>query len=390
MKLIVDTADFPVTRQCAYLNAANVAPMYRGAQKAIIAWQTDVAENGSINFDETAEANAFEGLRAAASRLFNVRPEDIAAGSSATELLSSLAWAVAPGPDSNVVSTQVVFPSTLYPWQRVANHTGCQIRLAKGGSNYVDPDDVIRLIDKNTAVVCISHVEYSNGQRFDLQKLSEAAHAHDALLIVDATQSAGAIPIDAACCAIDALVCGAYKWLCGPFGAAVMYLAPHLQTKFEPGLVGFRSHERMWELRADRIVYPKTAKRFEFSTMAFGCAMGLACGIEYLVGIGVERIRDYNRSLADLLIQGLQERDIEITSPLRDAERTSIVTARFQGQDSSTLARKLKEAQVMVSARQDIIRFSPHFYNQSWDIDRALECIDGILEEQVSVGPGGR
>ena len=389
MNPLVDAADFPITHKCVYLNAANVAPMYRGAQEAISTWQLDVAENGSINFDETAEANAFEGLRAAASRLFHVRPEDIAAGSSATELLSSLAWAVAPGPDSNVVSTQVVFPSTLYPWQRVANHTGCQIRLARAQNNFVPQDDIIALIDCNTAVVCISHVEYANGQCLDLCRLSEAAHAHDALLVVDASQSAGAIPIDAAGCAIDALVCGAYKWLCGPFGAAVMYLAPHLQTAFEPGLVGFRSHEQMWELQADRIVYPKTAKRFEFSTMAFGCAVGLAHSIDYLVEVGVERIRDYNRHLADLLIRGLQERHIEITSPLRDADRSSIVTARFQGRDSSTIARKLKEAQVMVSARQDIIRFSPHFYNQSRDIDRALGAIDGILKELVSSGPAG-
>ena len=378
MKPIVDPDDFPATRKCTYLDAANVALMYRGAEKAIIDWQKDVAENGSMNFDESAEATVFDELHIAAARLFNTEPEDIAAGSSATELLSSLAWAITPGPDTNIVSTDIVFPSTIYPWRRVANHTNCEIRFAQGRNSYVNPDDIIQLIDKNTAVVCISHVEYSGGQRFDLANFAEATHAQGALFVVDATQSAGAIPIDAPGCGIDALVCAGYKWLCGPFGAAVMYLAPHLQTELEPGLVGFRSHEDMWDLQADRLEFPKTAKRFEFSTMAFGCAIGLTRSIEFLLDVGIERIVMYNKYLGDLLIQGLEERDLEIISPRGDTERSSIIAARFPGKDAAEVARKLKGAQVMVSCRKDFVRFSPHLYNQAGDIEKALEHIDEI------------
>lgn len=378
MKPIVDPDDFPATRKCTYLDAANVALMYRGAEKAIIDWQKDVAENGSMNFDESAEATVFDELHIAAARLFNTEPEDIAAGSSATELLSSLAWAITPGPDTNIVSTDIVFPSTIYPWRRVANHTNCEIRFAQGRNSYVNPDDIIQLIDKNTAVVCISHVEYSGGQRFDLANFAEATHAQGALFVVDVTQSAGAIPIDAPGCGIDALVCAGYKWLCGPFGAAVMYLAPHLQTELEPGLVGFRSHEDMWDLQADRLEFPKTAKRFEFSTMAFGCAIGLTRSIEFLLDVGIERIVMYNKYLGDLLIQGLEERDLEIISPRGDTERSSIIAARFPGKDAAEVARKLKGAQVMVSCRKDFVRFSPHLYNQAGDIEKALEHIDEI------------
>lgn len=381
MNPIVNPDDFPATHNCTYLDAANVALMYGGAEKAIVDWQKDVAENGSMNFDETTEANVFDELHVVAARLFKARPEDIAVGSSATELLSSLAWAVAPGSDTNVVSTDIVFPSTIYPWQRVANHTGCQIRFAQGQNGYVNSDDIIQLIDKNTAVVCISYAEYRGGQRFDLAKLGEATHEHGALFVVDASQSAGAIPIDAPGYAIDALVCGGYKWLCGPFGAAVMYLDPNLHTELEPGLVGFRSHTDMWDLQADRLEYPKTAKRFEYSTMAFGCALGLTRSIEFLLNVGIERIFKYNLYLADVLIQGLQERNVEIISPLNNAERTSIMTARFRGRDSAEIARKLKGARVIVSSRHDIIRFSPHLYNNSKDIERSLECIDQIYEK---------
>jgi len=376
MDSLVDPKDFPASEKCTYLNAANVALMYQGADKAITEWQKDLAENGSINFDEAAEAAVFGDLHRAAARLFNARPEDIAAGSSATELISSLAWAVAPESGTNVVSTDIVFPSTLYPWLRVARHTNCEVRLAEGKNSYADPDDVIQLIDDRTAVVCVSHVEYSGGQRYDLKELADVAHDHNALLVVDATQSAGAVPIDAPACGVDALVTGGYKWLCGPFGAAVMYLAPHLQDQLDPGLVGFRSHKDMWDLQADRVEFPATAQRFEYSTMAFGCAIGLAHSIEYIVDIGVARIFSYNKYLANLLIEGLQERKVEIISPRNEAEQTSIVAARFPGKDPSELARKLKAAKVMVSARKDFVRFSPHLYNQRADIEQALDRID--------------
>jgi len=379
MKPIVSEKDFPTANKFVYLNAANVALMYSGAEQIITEWTADVSQNGSNNFDDHAEENVFKDLHRAAAHLINATTDDIAAGSSATELLCSLAWAVSPEQDQNVVSTEIVFPSTVYPWQRVANSTGCEIRLAKEKNNFMHSDDIIALIDQKTAVVCISHVEYGNGQTFDLQLLAEAAEDHDALLVVDATQSAGAIPIDVQACPVDALISGAYKWLCGPFGAAFMYVAPHLAEKLEPGLVGFRSHKNMWDLDASRIDYPQAAKKFEFSTMAFGCAVGLTRTIDFLNGVGVENIFQYNRQLADILIMGLHSRDAVIISPLDDENRSSIVTAYFKNIDSKKIITDLKAAQVFVSSRAGAIRFSPHLYNTAEDIDSALAEIDNSI-----------
>ena len=120
MKPIVSEKDFPTANKFVYLNAANVALMYSGSEKTITEWVADVAQNGSNNFDDHAEEYVFKELHQAAAQLINASADDIAGGSSATELLCSLAWAVSPGKDKNVVSTEIVFPSTVYPWQRVA------------------------------------------------------------------------------------------------------------------------------------------------------------------------------------------------------------------------------------------------------------------------------
>ena len=379
MRLNVSEKDFPTAGKFVYLNAANVALMYGGAQQVMWEWQEDVAWNGSNNFNENAEESVFQELHFAASRLINAGQEDIAAGSSATELLCSLAWAVSPLKDQNVVSTEIVFPSTIYPWQRVANATGFEIRLAKEKNNFINVDDIIALIDKETAAVSISHVEYGNGQTFDLGLLAEAAHDHNALLVVDATQSAGAIPIDVQQCPVDILISGAYKWLCGPFGAAFMYIAPHLQEKLEPGLVGFRSHDNMWDLDASRINYPETAQKFEFSTMAFGCALGLAKSISFINNIGVQNIFQHNQNLADRLIEGLQTREAVIISPLDGKDRSSIVNAHFECIDSEKMIKELKNEGVFVSSRAGSIRFSPHLYNTIKDIDKTLGVIDTCI-----------
>ena len=379
MNSITAEKDFPSAKNFVYLNAANVALMYSGAEKCIQDWFKDVALNGSNNFNEDAEQNVFEVLHLAAARLINTSSKNISAGSSATELLSSLSWAVSPTKDQNVVSTRIVFPSTVYPWQRVANSTGCEVRLANENNNFVNVDDIIDLIDQNTKVVCVSHVEFSNGQAFDLDLLSQAAHEHDALFVVDATQSAGAIPIDVKKTPIDVLVAGAYKWLCGPFGAAFMYITSELLEKLEPGLVGFRSHENMWDLNASRLEYSKDAKKFEFSTMAFGCAIGLARSIDYLNTIGVKNIFDYNMQLCDILIEGLQSRNAVINSPLDKKNGSSIITAYFDGVDTETIIKSLKAAQIFVSNRAGSIRFSPHLYNNDIDIETTLTELDNII-----------
>jgi selenocysteine lyase/cysteine desulfurase len=380
MGQLVDPDDFPGAKQAAYLDAANIALMYQGAQRAIVDWQRDVADNGSLALPETVEGNALDDLHRAAAKLFNAKPEDIAVGSSVTELLGSLAWAVAPGAGSNVVGTAPSFPSTVNPWQRVAAHTGCEIRLAEGEGDIVPLDAVLELIDDDTSVVCISHVEYGRGQRFDLSSLAATARQHGALFVVDATQSAGAVPIDVQPDAIDVVLSSGYKWLCGPFGAAVMYLAPHLQADLEPGLVGFRSHEDIWDLRTDGLDYARSARRFECSTMAYGCAIGLARSIEFLVEVGVDRIYEHDIELSDMLIEGLRDRGLEITSPLADAERSAIVTARKPGVDSGETADRLRAARVVASSRGDSLRFSPHLYTVEEDIDRTLACLDGILQ----------
>ncbi|MEE8134298.1 MAG: aminotransferase class V-fold PLP-dependent enzyme [Gemmatimonadales bacterium] len=361
-----------------YLNTASITLMYAGALQALVTWFDETAASGTTNFDEHAEQTVFEELRRATARLFNAQPADIAVGSSATELLASLAWAVSPGAGENVVGTDAAFPSVVFPWARVARETGAEVRLARSHDLLVDAQSVVEVVDDNTSVVCISEVEYASGQRYDVKWLAEVAHEHGALLVVDATQSAGAFPIDVTHSGADAVVSAGYKWLCGPFGAAIMYLAPALQGRLDPGTVGFRSHKDMWDLRADRLDLPAAARRFEPSTMAYGCAIGLAAAVEYLLSVGVEQIAEHNHRLVDMVIEGVRARGGEIVTPELAEQRASIVAGRFPNKTSDEVARLLGAAGVIVSSRNGVVRWSPHLFNDEGDIERMFEVFDGI------------
>jgi selenocysteine lyase/cysteine desulfurase len=374
--------DFPAASRCTYLNSASVALMFQGASEATLAWERDIADFGTLNFDERAEDAVFDELRAQFAGLIGAASSDVAVASSATELIASLAWAVMPPAGSNIVACDVVFPSTVYPWARTARHTGCELRWVKARDGMVSEDDLLAAIDDRTAVVCISQVEYGTGQRYDLARLAEAAHAHGALLAVDATQAAGAIPIDVAKEPVDALISASYKWMCGPFGVGLMYLAPRWQAALEPGLVGWRSHKDVYDLQADRLEYRPDARRFEFSTMAYGCAIGLAKSIGYLREIGVARVYEHNLRLADELLESLRRVDAQIVSPTSSKSRTSIVGFRLPGWRPENVVARLGEQGIVVSRRRDLVRVSPHLYNTSQDIERLAEALAGIVHRR--------
>ena len=365
---------YPPAQRMAYLDAASVGLMHAGAARSINAWQQALAQEGTIAFDEEAEVRILDGLSSASAKLFNAGPADIAIASGETPLMASLAWAVSPPSGSNIVTSEAAHPSTIYPWMRVAEATKAELRWARGEDWYVAPETIEALIDERTAVVCLSHVEYGTGQLHDLARFAERAHAHGALLIVDATQSAGQVPIDVEATGVDAVVSSTYKWVCGPFGAGVMYLAPRLQET-SPGIVGWRSHEDMWDFQADRLVYPRSAKRFEYGTMAYGTALGAAEAIDYLLGLGIEAVAAHNRAIAEELRLGLMDLGADILSPREPLERSAILAARFPGRDSRTLTAALEAQGVVASLRRDFIRFAPHLYNDSEDVEKTISAL---------------
>jgi len=363
------------------LSYANVATTSPKAHEIALEWSESLARGGAAEFDADAEKNGMIPLRTATSKLLKCPISDVCVSSSATEILCSLAWAIAPKKGTNIVSTRASFPSTVYPWKRVAEEFGAELRLAEHDENYYTKvDDILDLIDKDTAVVTLSHVEYACGQRYNLESFAKAAHDAGALFIVDATQSMGMVPINAQNTGADAIVASGYKWLRGTYGAAVGYIAPSIQS-LSPGIIGFRSHKDIWNMKAERLELPEDASRFEFTTIHFGAALGLAASIDEITNLGIQKVWERDLELTDILIEGVLEKGLEIASPTNDEERSSIISIKMPaGFDTGEVVGKLQDDYgILVTNRSGFLRVSPHIDNNSKEIDFFLTSLFEIL-----------
>jgi len=376
--------DFPALEKYIYLNTASIGLTPKSVIEVVREYLEGVLSEGTAYLDEEREEKAFEGLRAAASRLMNCGVDEVAIFSSVTEALNSIAWAIRAG-RWKVVSTDVEFPTVVYPWVRVGREKGWVVELVRSRNYLVDEDELLSKISDGVKVVCLSHVEYLTGQRFDLRAIAEKAHEVGALLVVDGVQAAGYVPLDVKSLDVDIYITGGYKWLIGPMGAAVAYIRRDLYEELEPGLVGWRSVKNMWSLEVStEIQYADTARKFEYSTSAYGAKLGMAKSIEYLLRLGIEAVFSHNMKITQYLIDELSNiPNVELVTPAEQEKRGSIVTVKVHGRDVSEVAEKLAtggERKVVASVRRGLLRFSPHFYNDVEDLAEVVEKLAQVLK----------
>lgn len=381
--LRLNIEDFPTARTVTYLNSASISLMPKSSIDSMVEFQRRIASGGTIGFDEAAETQALEGARSEAASLLGAQAEEVAILSSATVGISSFAWSLNLKGGVNVVSTDADFPSVVYPWMRLGHEKGLEVRLAKNQDGVVDENELERLVDDRTAVVSISHVEYGTGQRFDLHWLSELAHSHGALLMVDATQSAGLVPVDVRRDGVDALVASGYKGLLGPFGVAIFYLKQELVEKLEPPLVGWRSTPDPYNLNATELTFARDARKFEYSTMDYAAPVGLAKSMRYLTKIGHMEVTDHVLSLTEKFMETVRNNhsipDVTTLTPEDERAHASMVSFRFKRRDQSDIAAELIKRHIIVSQRFNGIRFSFHAYNTEEDLLRANQALQDIL-----------
>ncbi len=372
---------FPHLEEVVYLNSGSIGLMPLPVQEAAAAFERDIWMRGTTGFDEAAETGCLEDARDAAAQLLHADRDDVAIVKSATEAFGMFAWWVQPLEGTNVVTIDIEHPSTAYPWLRVARETGAEARLVRvwDDPSSLSLDAVAEHVDEETSVIVVSYVQYATGYRFVLRELAELAHEHGALLAVDATQAAGMAPIDVAADDLDLLVAGGYKWLCGPFGAAVCWLRPELREVFDPPFVGWRSTVDPYTFDVRTMPLAPTARSMEYSTMGYGSAVALGRALEYVNALGVERVLAHDQALAERLADGLEAFGATVLTPRDDEHRGGIVTARYPGHDGEEIAARLNAAGVIVSPRFGATRFSLHYFNDERDVDAALHVLATLL-----------
>ena len=361
---------FPVTKNKVFLNHAAQSPLPKPVADAVRKFAEDFSNFGTTSIEWN------DGGKPFFAKLISAKPEEIAFVENTSTGLNIAANVLHYPPGSKIVTTDLEYPSVVYPWLRKS--LGVKVHYVKNVDGKILLEDVEKAVDDKTVAVAVSHVEYVNGFRHDLRALSEIAHKHGAYLIVDAIQSAGAMQIDVKRDDVDFLATACYKWLLSPPGAGYLYVKDELIEKFEPPFVGWASVKPevfetidFWDIWSLKL--SETASRFEVGSPSFISLAGATEALKMLLNIGIENVERKIAKLTDHLIEAVKNLGLELQTPEESQCRSGIVN--FKIGKPQEVAKMLSRKEIVISARANGLRVSPHFYNTEAEIDKLIEEI---------------
>lgn len=372
----------PLLAKNVYLDAAGAGPpplSVHEAMRSFLDEWTDYGEKWDAWLLEIVKT------RELFARLIGGTVDEVACVPSVTSALAAVASALPLKSGQNVVVSELNFPTNVYLWHSMKEKgLLSEVRVLKAKNGQIPLSDFESAIDDKTAAVSLDYVSWINGCKEDIRKVTQIAHSHGALMLVDAFHAVGVFPVDVRKLDVDALACGTYKWLMGPHGTAFLYVKAEILEQLEPAIVGWHgisdsvvsrvlakqdTFGRPFDL--SRVEPAKDATRFEWGTWSAITVVGSKAAIEFTLRYSPGERAPIIERLNDRLVDGLRERGKRVTSPLDKDRRSGIVTFEVTG--ATELARKLQQDGIVVAPRVNTLRVSPHFYNDESEIDTLLE-----------------
>jgi selenocysteine lyase/cysteine desulfurase len=267
-----------------------------------------------------------------------------------------------------VVVPSCEFPSNLFPW----------LALRDLGVR-VDVVDLAELADAVTSgdaprVVAVSWIQYDTGQRVDLAELAVVAHRRGALFVADIVQGLGLLPCSLAEWDVDVAVAGGHKWLLGPEGTGLAYLAPGVEDRIRATTPGWASVVSHADYRDYELVLLDGARRYETGTNSTGLIAGLGASLDLLLGAGIDNVWRHVDVLCQHLVDGLPT-SATLLSDRGPSARSGIVTFALDGTDPTAVAAELNAQGFVVRPRGGGIRVAPHGYSSVDEIDALLAAL---------------
>ena len=365
---------FPALDNYTYLNSAAVSPIPRAAVGAVNTQLNDVASHGSEHYNDWIETKG--RARTLLASMMSVRDEQVAFMRNTSDGFAAVANGIEWKPGDNIVSFEGEFPSNFYPWRMARDRYGVELRLCPERSGRIDLDEFIGMIDSNTRLVAISAVQFASGFQADLERIGHAARNVDALFAVDIIQALGAKGFDLPAQYVDIASGASHKWLCAPEGCGFLFVSDRAREMLEPAFVGWISVETPWDFADREQPFKPNALAYESGTGASSLFYGLEQSLKLLTETGLEKIDAHLLALTDQLCDSLAGRNYDIISSRAPGEKSAIVCVQHtNGLHCNEIAKLLQEQKIIVSPRGDRLRISPHFYNNSEDIDRLIEAL---------------
>ena len=363
--------------ESVYLNQASLGLLGRPAVEAMHRFLDDVARHGNLHMSDADEVGFFAQLRERASSLFRAAPDRIAIVSSASELLGQVPRLVPPLARRKVLAVRTDFPAVTRPWLRLAGLGECEMVFVEDDPASDLTTALVAALDRRTALVAVSAVQYATGTQLDIPRLQDATQQAGAQLVIDATQAAGALAIDSAAWGADVIVSSGYKWLGGHGGVALAVMAPSTLERTPP-LPGWMGAPDPFDFDATQLLLADDASRYTQSTMSYLSMSGLSASLDQLASLGEANIETHARKLSEVLVEGSKKGGWEPFRDLSDpAASPHIISLARPGRELDTTQVGLRAANIVCSSRGGRVRVSIAPYNDTTDIDALVAVLAG-------------
>ena len=369
-----------------YINCSYLSPLLKSVEEAGISGIREKRRPW-----ETLPRHFFEDsntLRTLFADLINAENHsDIAIMPSVSYGMATVARNLDPGRGSDILVAGEQFPSNVYPWKRFCNTHGCNLEFiappqATVSRGRIWNETILNSIDDDTLMVALGNVHWADGTLFDLETIGEKARRHDAYLVIDGTQSVGALPFDVKTIKPDALVCAGYKWLMGPYAISLGYFAPSLQKgiPLEEGWIARKNSENFSGLVAYEREYQPGSIRFDMGEHSnFILVPMMIVALRQILEWKPERIQTYCSNLTRELVSELPKSGYQIEDPKWRGHH--MFGIRLPRQVSrKQLEQRFKEQKIHVSIRGSAVRISPNVYNDERDISVLLKVLQNLAE----------
>ena len=317
-----------------------------------------------------------EETRQKIARLINAPSADqIAFVTNTSEGLNLIASGLSWGKGDRILLNDAEFPSNVYPFKNLEKQ-GVDVYFAPSREGSISAVGLERHLTPETRLVSVSAVQFLSGYRIDLHKLGTMCSDRNTWLIVDGIQALGHTPIDVQAMGIHGLVSGGLKWLMAPMGIGFVYLSEELMQAMTPPYVGWLSVETPWDLYNHHQQLNPTARRHELGGLNVPGIYALHASVDPFLELGKDQIYSHVLALAERIIEKMAPAGLPVFGESIGAERSGIVSFVLPDTiDGDALVEWLRKSGVTVSHRMGKLRFSPHFYNSTDDIDAAVDRV---------------
>ena len=280
---------------------------------------------------------------------------------------------------SKIVASALDFPSMRYILD-AQTPMGARVETVASDDGVTIPTErILAAIDDGTALVALSHVSFRSSYRIDVAPIVERAHKHGALVLLDVYQSAGVVPLQADQWAVDFLIGGTIKWLCGGPACGYLYVRPDVQRELQPKLTGWVAHGAPFDFAAPPMRYDGSVRRFAQGTPSIPALYSVLPGLEIIEEVGVETCRGESERRTEWMIDFALERRWRVNSPHDVNQRGGSVMIYVD--DGPGMAQCLNERGVFVDCRPGVgLRMSPHFFNTDEEVKEAMEILAEVMK----------